>query len=267
MTSPSVSRYWSPAVTEERIYSKPPPVGALIGHMGKAYRVTAIDDIPPDLIEPDEDRPYRVRVLPVGSDREHGMRVHRRRGQSWHVLPEHYAICAACGDLAPCVGHESAVAARRAAERAERDMQVLPGCCPACNEVITKRQVTINFPGPNLLNPLAEPDVRFHTRHKCIGAARRYEEQWVAVDPIIRPRSLLTLSCEGTVLVHQEDGSAECVGAQDCPSVHARHRGVTACTFQSHGCGRGCTGVQFGTRYVSPPRPKGLRLNEETTLR
>lgn len=265
-TTVGLGRYWSPVLIERREYGRP-PVGVLIGFQGRAYRVISVDDIDPanwteeenayaarnTWLKPDR-LPYRVRVLPVGDDREHGLRVSPWMSVTWHVLPEHYAVCAVCGDLAPCSGHSAEVTAARAVEKAEKDMAVLPGCCPACGEPITQRQATIDYPGPNLLNPLALPDVRFHTRQRCLSSAADYEEKWVAVDPVIRPRSLLTLRCSGSVIVHA-DGTGECHGAEDCPSIYARHRHYSACYVQTHGCGRECPREHHpGTRLAGRPR-------------
>lgn len=106
---------------------------------------------------------------------------------------------------------------------------------------------------PYVRNPLAAADPVFHLRRKCWGAAARYEEAWVATYPTAA-RSLLTLTCEGTVIVH-EDGSGECFGAKDsdCPSIYARHRCMSACYIQSHGCGQGCTSRRHGTRLSGHP--------------
>jgi hypothetical protein len=94
----------------------------------------------------------------------------------------------------------------------------------------------------------------FHLRRKCWGAAARYEEAWVTHEPG-RARSLLTLSCSGTLIVHH-DGTAECFGADgsDCPTVYARHRCYSACYLQSHGCGRDCPRAGHpGTRVSGRP--------------
>lgn len=258
----NVPRYWSPALIERSDYREP-PIGELIGFRGRAYRVIAVDEIPEtDWTDDERDwlsrrtwghRPHRVRVLPVDDEREHGMRVSPWQSPIWHVLPEHYAICATCGDLAPCAGHHAARAAAEAARRAEKDMAVLPGFCPSCNEPITHRQKAITYPGPNVLNPLGQPNVRFHTRRKCLAGASRYEEAWVAVDPIIRPRSRLTLRCTGSLIVHG-DGTAECHDAQDCPTVYAHHPRLVACYLQDRGCPRECPRDGHpGTRLANPP--------------
>lgn len=245
----ALGRNWAPAMSR-RVYDRKPPVGELIGHDGKPWRVLSVEDIPahdwsdPARVEATPSwygRPFRVMVESPEGDDCGSMVVEPWHRMTWHVLPEHYAICVSCGDLAPCRAHQAAEQSERAMVKLEREMRLLPGCCPSCQEPITARQKSKTFVGANLLNPLGEPDVTYHTRMTCIGGAARYEEMWVRADPT-RPRSLLTMFCEGTVVVHH-DGSGECFGAADstCPDVRARHRLMRACFTQSHGCPRGCS--------------------------
>lgn len=261
---------WSPAMAE-RHYDRRPPVGRLVAVQRKAWRVQSVEDIAPcDWSDESRDRwvtermpdpwtraPFRVIVTPAEGGQEHSTVIEGGRYVTWHVLPEHYAVCVSCGELAPCREHTSMVQAQAVMERVERDMRTLPGCCPACQEPITKRQQSVTFPGDNLLVPLGSPDVTYHLRNACRSSAARYEEMWVQADPT-RPRSLLTLFCEGGVIVHQ-DGSAECHGAEGCPSVYARHRHYAACYAQTHGCGRGCSRVGHPGRRIAN-YPKGVRL-------
>ena len=244
---------WTPAMREAH-YDRRPPVGRLVAHRRQPWRVIAVHDVPSDeWTEQERDAwldermpdPWRRRPFLVDVEDPQGtpgrMRVGPQHTPTWHVLPEHYAVCVSCGELAPCIEHTSMIQAQRVMERVERDMRTLPGCCPACQEPITRRQESVTFTGENLLVPLGAPDPTYHLRNACRSGAARYEEMWVKADPT-RPRSLLTLSCEGGVIVHH-DGSAECHGAPDCPSVHARHRYYAACYTQSAGCGRGCPAV------------------------
>lgn len=242
---------WAPAMSKTH-YDRRPPVGQLIALDRKPWRVLTVEDVPADewsdehrdrwlddnMPDPWHYRPFEVVVEDAFGQRGR-LTVGPRHFASWHVLPEHYAVCVSCGELAPCLHHTSMLAAQRVMKRVEHDMQILPGCCPACQEPITSRQESVTFPGENLLVPLGYPDPTFHLRRACRSGAERYEEMWVAVDPT-RPRSLLTLRCTGGIVVHH-DGSAECHGAEDCPSVYAHHRHYTACYAQSHGCGRGCS--------------------------
>ena len=273
------SRGWRPAIVAKTHYGHGrPPVGILIGHRGQAYRVVRVEDVNPGnwserareqwlaekMPDPWRRAPYRVVVKKADAGPDLMMTVEPWMYVDWHELPEHYAVCVACGDPAPCAGHTQAKQAEWEMERAEREMSVLPGCCPACHEPISTRQKVHTFPGANLLNPLGESDVRFHQRRQCRSGAQRYEEMWVQADPT-RPRSLLTLRCEGFVTVHA-DGSGECHGRQDgsdCPTIYARHTGRAACYLMTHGCGLGCTPDDHpGTRLAPGLTDHGHRPKE-----
>lgn len=256
-----VSQRWQPAMMH-RLYSRRPEIGSLIGYHYRAWRVLDIRDV--DRREGDVSymEPYEVIVTPVDgddADRHFGIRVNGFT--TWNVLPEHYAVCHLCGDLAPCRRHMEAKAAEADMKRAVENMSLLDGACPACKEPITHRQKSHRFPGPNLLNPLGADVVQFHARRQCQGGAAEYEEKWVKADPT-RGRSLLTLRCAGHLVVHQ-DGTAECFSRQDgsdCPTVYAHHQGLRACYVQSHGCGRGCpTEGHPGTRLAIDLTPEGYR--------
>ena len=251
---------WRPALTERVTYAHTPPVGELIGADHRIWRVLSVERTNPgnwtdhDTEEwertgrPDPETwaraPMRVTAIPAGNndddkDRRYGMTIGARyRITPWYVVPEHYAVCAECGEPSPCRDYEDALTARAEIARAAEALALPDGFCPACREPITSRQNAHRFPGGNLLNPFGSPVVRFHARRKCARAAAEYEEQWVAADPT-RPRSLLTLRCAGSLIVHA-DGTAECHGADNCPTVYARHSRTTACYLQSHGCGRQC---------------------------
>lgn len=249
---------WQPAITDGLALTRLPAVGALIAttRTRKPVRVVMVDIVDSadwtdeerdawqraGMPDPWDRRPVRVRVAPVDGSAEFGYRVQPWHWASWWApLPEHYAVCSACGELAPCqhlTAEWAAVAAVTAQDK--QDVRLLPGCCPGCGEPITSRQHSVTFAGPNLLSPLAHDDPTFHLRRRCVTSAAHYEERWVAADPA-RPRSLLTLSCQGTVVVHH-DGSRECFGAvgSDCPDGRAGHRGYVACYAQTHGCPKDC---------------------------
>ncbi|WP_307073436.1 hypothetical protein [Streptomyces canus] len=73
---------------------------------------------------------------------------------SWDVLPEHYAICSACGELPPC---------RDELNEREADQQAA------------------RFPGPNLWRPdMPDHSAVFHARKECEGEVERYRRQWEA---------------------------------------------------------------------------------------
>lgn len=259
-------RWWSPAMSTSH-YDRRPPVGALIALDRKPWRVRTVEDIPADewsdehrdvwlrdgMPDPWRSRPFRVEVESPAGIEAGTATVGPRNHPTWHVLPEHYAVCVTCGELAPCREHTAMKQAEAEMARLEKQMRLMPGCCPACQEPITSRQQTVTFPGENLLLITGAPDPVFHLRQACRDGAARYEEMWVRADPT-RPRSLLTLRCRGLLVVHH-DGSAECHGAPDCPSVYAHHGHLTACYAQSHGCGRGC----------SPVGHPGCRVRRDST--
>jgi len=152
-------------------------------------------------------------------------------------------LCSCCSDPWPCRMLIAEDKAKTAAREMEAEMKLLPGCCPACTEPVTSRQKSITFPGENVRNPFMVDPV-FHLRRQCRSGAASYEDAWAKADPS-RPRSLLTLKCEGH-LIACGDGYAECHGAEDCPSVYARHRSMSSCYTQSHGCGRQCGSYGHG---------------------
>lgn len=170
--------------------------------------------------------------------------------RSWYVYPGgRWPACSCCLEPAPC-------RAEMEDRQVEQDMRNLgkyagrlPGACWACEEPITKRQVSVIYTGINLDYPLG-PQVMFHTRAKCEHAARRYEERWLAADPD-RPRILTYPYCPGRLYVHQ-DGSSECVSwtrsgepvesADGCQGYSTHDHGSrAACYLRSHGCPQGCT--------------------------
>lgn len=213
--------------------------------------------------------PYREERLPysVTLRRLHGPKheaensraeVGYRVGVWWdQPLPRYedgrVPLCSCCGHPWPCLTADQERLAAEELKAAERQMRLMPGCCPACEEPVTSRQRSITFGGPNVKNPLAEGPT-FHLRRACWPAAVRYEEAWVNDEPG-RPRSLLTLACDGHLIVHG-DGTAECFGAteSDCPSVYAHHRHLIACYLQTAGCPRDCPREGHpGTRVTGRP--------------
>lgn len=264
---------WVPSLVDRFVNQRTPPVGVLIGEQHRIWRVTETPRVAPDewtesdraewerarCPDPDTwDRaPVRVLAMPVGSDRLHSMTVSATTFvRRWAIVPEHYAVCSKCGDPAPCKEYLYDQESQERMKAAERAMELPDGFCPACREPITSRQKAYRFPGENLLNPLGAPTVRFHARRKCRSAAAAYEERWVAADPG-RQRSVLTLRCSGRLEVHA-DGSAECHGSEDCPTVYAQHNYVYACVALSDGCGKGCTYAEHhGVRLARNLTPGG----------
>lgn len=243
-----------------------PTEGSIVAFRRSAWRVIEVRPVP-EIDYDDHDReivaagdrfgavaPHYVIFVPArGGKRKHykiGGRVH------WYVLDEHYPVCVECGEPYPCLHLDAERAGTQAAARLDKLASILPGCCWACGEPISARQERISFAGANVWLPTAPDGPAFHLRQACRSGAARYEEEWAAADPS-RPRSLLTLKCDGSLIVHG-DGEAECFGAvdSDCPSVYARHRSYSACYTQTHGCPRECSQVGHPGCYVRPP--KGL---------
>lgn len=202
-----------------------------------------------------EERPYVVELEPVsgGRKRRH-LGAGGRRSVHWDVYedPEHYPICACCGGPTPCRWQE----AKKAGEQAVRTMTrfELAGVCPACGEVVTKRQRS--FTWPDNVEVIGGPPVTFHTRSHCWSSAREYERKWVADAPEQRRAKL---SCVGRVITHG-DGTYECSELADCPGPQASHNGYTTCrAYGSSGCvdDAGRAAGRFGCN-VSPGF--GLRL-------
>lgn len=266
---------WRPLGVDNRsLYGsgRRPNAGDVVGWEHRAWEVMHVIDAEPTPEEAerlaqyrdgwrDRMRPYRVtlrRLHGAEHERENKFRDVALRvrvgGWSFPTYPHgRVPLCSCHSEPWPCIESEQQEQAEKELRKAEKIMKLLPGCCPACEEPVTSRQQAITFGGPNVRNPLAEGPT-FHLRRKCYSEAARYEELWVAAEPG-RARSLLTLRCEGTVIVHG-DGSAECFGAEEssCPSVYASHRGYMACYVQTHGCGRGCsTAGHPGTRIAGRP--------------
>lgn len=262
-----------------------PPVGAVVAYERRAWEVMRVADADPT---PEEQerlaayRPaYRDRMAPyrISLRRLHGPQ-HPRENTArdislrtrvgcydpFPIYPHgRVPLCSCHSHPWPCLVADQQAQAEKELRTAEKALNLMPGCCPACEEPVTTRQRSITFGGPNVRNPLAEGPT-FHLRHKCYSSAASYEELWVNDEPG-RPRSLLTLRCEGHVIVHH-DGTAECHGAagSDCPSIHARHRSYQACYVQSHGCGRECPVEGHpGTRVSGrPTHPRDITHTEGT---
>ncbi|MGW6559440.1 hypothetical protein [Streptomyces hydrogenans] len=106
--------------------------------------------------------------------------------QGWQVLPEHYAVCRACGELPPCHhGEYSPEAGPRVPEQSGGIPLIVPeGCCMGCAELVKPRMRTVRFPGPNLWYPdLGEDTAVFHARSACEDQVALYRAQWQAKYP------------------------------------------------------------------------------------
>lgn len=274
---------WRPALVPYHSEHKRPAVGDVVGIDWRAWEVMHVEDAIPTAdeeqklalyVEPYRSSrgPYRVTLRRLhGEPSEHENDRHEvayRAGVSitagFSIYPNaRVPLCSCHSHPWPCRESVEQETAEKALAAAERELQLMPGCCPTCEEPVTSRQRSITFGGPNVRNPLAEGPT-FHLRRKCRHGARAYEELWVAAEPG-RSRSLLTLRCQGTVIVHG-DGSAECFGAagSDCPSVYADHRCAMACYIQSHGCGRGCSSAGHPGTHIDgyPEDPRAVTRPE-----
>lgn len=268
---------WHPAGVAREYGRRRPAVGDLVAYDHRAWEVTHVklrdfdgdDQERADGYRPqyrDEMRPYSVSLRRIHGERHESENSRQEIGLRIRAFVyggfDRYEngrvpLCSCHGHPWPCAESDHQRQAEKEIKAAEKELRLIPGCCPACEEPVTSRQKSITFGGPNVRNPLAEGPT-FHLRHKCRGGAARYEELWVIAEDG-RQRSLLTLACAGSVIVHG-DGSGECFGAadSDCPSIYARHRYHSACYIQSHGCGRGCSSTDHpGTHlagYPSDPR-------------
>lgn len=264
---------WHPMGVENSYRRSRPKVGQVIAWDYRAWEVMHVADAEPTVEEAElltgYREPWRTESMPykISLRRLHGephqrensfrgvpLRAPARMATSTFGIYEggRVPLCSCHQHPWPCRDMCEEAKAADAMAEAERELRLLPGCCPACQEPVTSRQRSITFGGPNVRNPLAEGPT-FHLRRACRPAAATYEELWVADEPG-RKRSLLTMRCEGTVIVH-EDQTGECFGAagSQCPSIYARHRVYSACYLQSHGCGSGCTSRRHGTRVAGYP--------------
>ncbi|MGV9559018.1 hypothetical protein [Streptomyces sp. NPDC003522] len=99
----------------------------------------------------------------------------------WQVLPEHYAVCRACGELPPCRHGEYRWEGgpRWPEQNGGIPLMVPEGCCMGCAEPIRPRVRTVRFPGPNLwYPPLGEDTAVFHARTACADQVDCYRMQW-----------------------------------------------------------------------------------------
>lgn len=127
------------------------------------------------------ERPYVFVLQPDGKPHVKPLHLIGPANHSWDVLPEHYAICSACGELPPCTHEVAEREADQQAARADVLMDIPPGHCLGCGEYVTARQQATRFPGPNLWRPdLPENSAVFHARRECSTPREKYRTQWEA---------------------------------------------------------------------------------------
>jgi hypothetical protein len=244
-------RYWFPLGTHT--VHGCPDLGSVVAFEHAVWRVVEIRDLPADQYR-DADRlyggkhrPQVVRLRPMRlvdhpdpvKARSEDVHYGSLHVWSWSVYPdpEHYPVCACCGEPMPCRAEE----ARKTAQDAISTMgrYETAGVCPACEEPVTARQKSLTF--PDNLNVLGGPPITFHLRGRCRGTAMGYEKRWVAADP---ERRRHTLSCPGRLTNHN-DGTYDCTDLGDCPGPAAVH--FSYCMCRCPDCharpwvwGRGC---------------------------
>lgn len=126
-------------------------------------------------------RPVAIQIVPVSDPNADPLHLIAPGNHPWSVLPEHYSVCVACGELPPCRHEIAEQEADLIAARNDVAMDIPPGYCLGCGEHITHRQEAVRFPGPNLWR-LDMPDntAVFHARRECSGEVERYRRQWAA---------------------------------------------------------------------------------------
>ena len=158
-------------IGERRIYGLTPPVGRLIAHEDRVYRVA---DVLPGSGE--------IFLQSAGDPKAEVKRFYSEDHQAWRVLPEHYAVCAHCGEPMPCRDLREQSKANHALRRARRLMSIPEGACWYCEEPISSRQKSVTFSGENLKLP-GGPPVMFHTGiQDCRHGAMNYQDEWVKAE-------------------------------------------------------------------------------------
>lgn len=253
---------WRPTSCEPNRYRGRIEAGELIAWDFDAWRVIEVSDIPADRWTDAERQrwmdvyrcdaakaPYRLRIrrdrAPASDREEKSVRVPPGGTPFVSLLPEHYATCGRCGDVAPCrevVAKETSQAAAKRMGRYE-----LEGVCPACEEPVTTRQKSLTF--PENVEVLTGPPVTFHLRYACRSSAVAYEKRWAAADPENR-RTIL--SCRGHVTAHG-DGTYECTEFALCPGPTASHPGGSSCREpECHTAGPVHLGMLRGAQLRAP---------------
>lgn len=243
-------------------YKPQPESGDLIAHNHAVWRVISIETCPEEkrgdhhreqvMMYGDSYVPVIVVLRPpqISSDdihaRDHDKHFRVSGACHWQVYPnEHYPICGTCHEPLPCREREGEKLAHQEIQKMGR--YETPGICPACEEVVTKRQQSLTF-SENLELP-GGPPVTFHLRGQCHYKAGEYEKQWVAAEP---SRRRVTLTCPGTLTNHS-DNTFDCTEMDECPGARARHDSMTICRCPE------CFARTGGQGWSCCPRPTDIR--------
>lgn len=253
--------HWRPKGAES-IYGLP-AVGDIVPVQHAVWRVIEVIPRPVDLWD-DSDHarvakhgektaPHAVVLRPVEIDDNQPRAFRRDRHiKTWQgqyhwmkYTSEHYPVCAKCHEPLPCRDVLVAQDAARSFEQMQRF--TMPGVCPSCAQPITQRQKTRTF-DENLELP-GGPPVTFHVgRSDCRGAAARYEERWVALDPANRRTEL---NCPGEI-THHGGNTYSCTVNDECRGPLAFHQAYRTCA------GDGCCEK---SPYDCHPWPQATRIN------
>lgn len=181
--------------------------GTLVVYERAPYRVMEVREVPPDLWHEEDvqafecflrnwdarpwsderptpetwrNRPIAVAIHPDGAPGRKYLHTKVSASYSWDVLPEHYSICKACGELAPCSHEVEEQHIQRHMAQAQELMSIVAGNCMSCGEGFTPRMKKVYFPGPNLWRPdLPEGTAVFHARRECSHSVAQYSEQFL----------------------------------------------------------------------------------------
>lgn len=243
-------RCWRPEIGTERPWGEL-AAGDLIAVLGRVWRLRAVQAVPAgrwdgydwhhflrDGAGPGGQvwprRPLYLDVeLPGGGGRR---RIKVRTympgaADGCWVVPDHYPVCAQCGQPWPCRGHDIERTVRAEAAELDRVTSIPPGCCWECGQPVTRRQRAVTFDGENLLLPGAAPAM-FHLRRKrCAAAAAAYENDWVAARPGHRKRKLRFPGCPAGCAADGACAGPGCTAAarrQALPSCAGPHQRAAA---------------------------------------
>ncbi|MFE5684078.1 hypothetical protein [Streptomyces sp. NPDC056512] len=152
---------------------------SLIAWEGQPLRVTYSDSDGDQDAEPETEITLRGTSLPTPALPNMGVQMEMKvpRYTIVRVLPEHYAVCAQCGHLAPCDEVGKQREERRRTEQFIKVAELRPGDCHFCGEEISHRARKVrHFRGPNLIAPhLGHDTAVFHGVGECIAGVRSYE--------------------------------------------------------------------------------------------
>lgn len=193
---PSRNR-WMPLGAKRQF--RPVEVGEMIGVDLVAWRVLSVDNT---FGERQSDyRAILERVYGPEREYERDLKAAFEVGSQhmlWVYPNDRIPLCSCCGHPFPChmqLSENEAANARRRLEVLES--RIHPGCCYACGEPITQKQLSIEMPEDNVDIPGAPPPV-FHLRNSCRAERTSYLERRNKAYPDVTPITEDTIHQEGT---------------------------------------------------------------------